>query len=261
MKSWNSELKLAIKAGIKAKEIVMEIYNKPFAVEIKDDDSPVTSADKKCDKFLRDYLSKHFPTYGFLTEESCDDFKRLKKKLIWIIDPVDGTKDFVAKDNEFAINIALCYKHKIVVGVVVIPAYDEIYFASLNHGAFYQKGQQNPIKIHVNDKITDLTVFSSVFHFTDEEKEIIERNKDRVSNVVKKGSALKGCLIAKGEGEVTIRTSGMTKEWDTAAPQIIVEEAGGVFLGRDGKEITYNREDVYNRAGYIVANRKENLLK
>ena len=137
---------------------------------------------------------------------------------------------------------------------------DEIYFASANNGAFYQKIGQNPVKIHVNDKTSDLTVLTSVFHFNDAEKALIEKHSDKIKHVMKRGSSLKPCAIAHGLAEITYRHSPNTKEWDTAACQLVVEEAGGLFIEPNGNPITYNREDVYNRNGYIVVNRKENIL-
>ena len=258
---WEKELKAAIDIGLLAATKVMEIYRTNFDVEIKDDQSPVTIADKTADKMIRDYLHNLFPTHAFLTEESVDDKTRLNNDLVWIVDPVDGTKDFVAKDNQFTINIALVYKHEVVVGVVVAPALQELFFASKGNGAYYQKYQQKPVKIHVNDKLDDLTVLTSVFHFTEDEKVWIHDHESKISKVEKKGSSLKPCYIAKGDAEVTLRTSPNTKEWDTAASQIIVEESGGVFLQRNGNPITYNRDDIYNRNGYIVINRIENFLK
>ena len=256
---WEKELEKAIEAGLLAKEKIMEIYNRGFDVEIKEDDSPVTIADKTADKIIKEYLSKAFPTHAFLTEESEDNKERLKNDFVWIVDPVDGTKDFVAKDGEFTTNIALAYKHEVVVGVVIAPALDEIYFATRNGGAFYQKIGQKPVKIHVNDKTEDLTFLTSVFHFTKEEEAIIHNHPDKFKHVLKRGSSLKPCAIAHGIAEITYRSSPNTKEWDTAASQIIVEEAGGIFVEPDGTPIRYNREDVYNRKGYIVVNRKENI--
>ena len=258
---WEKELQEAIKASLLVKEKIMEIYNRGFDVEIKEDNSPVTIADKSADKIIREYLHSVFPTHAFLTEESTDNLDRLNNDYVWIVDPVDGTKDFVAKDGEFTTNIALAYKHKLVVGVVIAPALNEMYYASLNNGAFYQKDGENPIRIHVNDKLDDLTILTSVFHFTKDEEDLIKRHSDKIKHVMKKGSSLKPCAIAHGLAELTFRSSPNTKEWDTAACQIVVTEAGGIFVEPNGKEITYNREDVYNRNGYIVANRIENLLK
>ena len=258
---WEKELQAAIDAGLKAKDKILEIYHQKFDVEIKEDNSPVTIADKTADKMISEFLHAAFPNYAFLTEESDDNQDRLNNDYVWIIDPVDGTKDFVAKDDQFTTNIALAYKHKVVVGVVVAPARDELYFASAGNGAFYQKLGQNPVKIHVNDKMDDLTMLTSVFHFTEDEQKFIELHSDRIKHVMKRGSSLKPCAIAHGLAEITFRSSPNTKEWDTAACQIVVTEAGGIFVEPSGKEITYNREDVYNRNGYIVVNRKENLFK
>ena len=258
---WEKELQEAIKAGLLAKQKIMEIYDRGFDVEIKDDNSPVTLADKTADNIIREYLHKVFPTHAFLTEESTDNLERLNNDFVWIVDPVDGTKDFVAKDGQFTTNIALAYKHQLVAGVVIAPARDEVYYASLGNGSFYQKLGQEPIRIHANDKTENLTMLTSVFHFTADEQEFINRHKDKIKHVMKRGSSLKPCAIAHGLAEITFRSSPNTKEWDTAACQIVVTEAGGLFVEPNGNEITYNREDVYNRNGYIVVNRKENLFK
>ena len=257
---WEKELEAAIKAGLLAKEKILEIYHQHFDVEIKSDDSPVTIADKTADNIIREYLHEVFPEHAFLTEESEDNLDRLNNDFVWIVDPVDGTKDFIAKDDQFTTNIALAYKHKLVVGVVIAPALNEMYFASLGNGAFHQKGDEKPSRIHVNDKIDDLTVLTSVFHFNEQEAALIKKHEDRIKHIEKRGSSLKPCAIAEGVAEITYRMSPNTKEWDTAACQIILEEAGGVFVEPDGSPITYNRVDVYNRKGYIATNRKENIL-
>ena len=256
---WEKELDAAIEAGLLAKNRILEIYKKGFDVEIKDDNSPVTLADKESDCIIKKYLSNLFPTYSFLTEESEDDLTRLDNDYVWVVDPVDGTKDFVARDDGFTTNIALVYKHEVVVGVVVIPVTGDIYYAVKGQGSFHKHGDV-VTKIHVSDKLDDLSCLTSVFHFNDEEKTLIAKHKDKIKTVRKVGSSIKQCEIAEGSAEITYRFSPNTKEWDTAASQIIVEEAGGIFVEPNGKRLTYNRKDVYNRNGYIVANRKENLL-
>ena len=256
---WEKELKEAIFAGLKAKEKILEIYNQGFDVEIKDDNSPVTIADKTADRIIREHLRKMFPSHAFLTEESEDDKSRLENDYVWIVDPVDGTKDFVAKDGGFTTNIALAYKHEAVVGVVVVPLTGEIYYAAKGMGAFYRKDGVTK-RIHVNDKLDNLIVYRSVFHSTKNEEEMFEKHKDKIARVEKWGSALKPCRIAQGLGELTYRLTDGTKEWDTAASQVIVEQAGGIFLDTKGQRIMYNREDVYNRIGYVICNRIENFL-
>ena len=256
---WEEQLEAAIEAGVKAIKGILEIYNTDFSVEIKDDNSPVTMADKNADKVIRDYLHKKFPTYAFLTEESTDDVSRLDNDFVWIVDPVDGTKDFVAKDGGFTTNIALAYKHEAVVGVVVVPLTGEVYFAAKGLGAFYRKDGLTK-RIHVNDKIENITVYKSVFHSKPNEDAVIEKHSDKIAKIEKWGSALKACRIAHGLGELTYRLSDGTKEWDTAASQVIIEQAGGVFLTPARERIMYNRVDVHNREGYVICNRIENFL-
>lgn len=256
---WEKQLDCALKAGISVIEPIMQIYNRGFDIEIKEDNSPVTEADKLADKLITAYLSSCYPTYAFLTEESDDNKARLENDYVWIVDPVDGTKDFIAKDGQFTVNIALAYKHEVVVGVVIAPATGDIYFASKGNGAFHQNGDSVK-QIHVNDKTEDLTVLCSVFHENEKEIALIEKWNNKIASKAKVGSALKACHIAEGLAEITYRMSAGTKEWDTAASQCVVEEAGGLFVKPDGTPLRYNREDVYNRDGYVIVNRKENIL-
>lgn len=253
------ELKAAIEVSKIASEKIMEIYKKGFDVEIKDDDSPVTIADKTSDKIIREYLGKLFPSYAFLTEESVDNKARLKNDFCWVIDPLDGTCDYVAKDDEFTVNIALVYKHDVVLGVVAISAKNDIYYAVKDGGAYMQHDVTIK-KIHVNNKVKDLTCLTSVFHFEDNEKAMVKKHSDKITKVQKIGSSLKACYIAEGKAEISYRLSEGTKEWDTAAFQILVEEAGGLVLKPDGKRMLYNREDVKNHEGYVIMNNKENFL-
>lgn len=256
---WEKELAAALAAGTKAREAILNIYHSHFDVEIKSDNSPVTLADKAADAIIRADLSKAFPGYAFLTEESEDDLSRLKNDYVWIIDPLDGTKDFVARDDEFTINIALSYKHEAILGVVIIPVSGDVYYAVKGQGAFHLKDGK-AVKIHANEKLTGLLVLTSVFHFNDKEKAVIDKYPLRIAKHQSCGSSIKACRIAEGLAEISFRFSDGTKEWDTAACQIIIEEAGGVFVKPDLTRIRYNREDVYNREGYIIANRIENVL-
>lgn len=256
---YSNELRVAIDAGLLARKAIMDIYEKDFDVEIKADDSPVTEADKKADAIIKSFILERFPHHAFLTEESEDDKSRLDNDFVWIIDPVDGTKDFVARNGEFTTNIALAYKHEVVVGVVIVPVSGDVYFATKNGGAFHMH-RSTITRLEVNRKLDDLTMLTSRFHLRDEEIDKFKKYKDRIVRMETYGSSLKPCRIASGLAEVSYRLSGGTKEWDTAASQIIVEEAGGVFVKPDGTRYFYNREDVYNREGYIIANRIENVL-
>ena len=254
------ELEVMIDACKKATKVIMEVYNRGFDVEIKDDNSPVTEADKKADKIIREILSREFPDYALLTEESVDDLSRRQKDYLFVVDPVDGTKDFVKRDGMFTINVALVYKEEVVAGVVYIPCDDVYYYASKGKGAYKVNKDSSFKKIHVNDKLDNLIMLASVFHTTDKEMSIYEAHKDKITSLERYGSAIKACRIAEGLAEVSYRMGPGTKEWDTAASQIVVLEAGGIFAKPDLSPITYNREDVYNREGFVVLNRKENLF-
>ena len=257
---FEKELEVALEAAIKVVPTILEIYNSNnLGVEIKDDNSPVTKADKAADKLIREYLSKYFPSYALLTEESVDDKSRLTNDYVWIVDPIDGTKEYVAHSGEFTVNIGLAYKHEPVLGVIVIPVTGEVYYALKGEGSFYQKDGKIT-KIHVNSRVNDLTTLVSRFHSNDDEQAMIRKHSDRIKHQRVVGASIKGCIIAKGEAEMSYRFSSNTKEWDTCAMQAIVEQAGGLILKFDGEPIRYNREDVYNRGGYLICNRKENFL-
>jgi len=256
---WEKELELAKNLAVKAGKKIMEYYHDTFTVSVKSDDSPVTSADLAANRIIINALVENFPSYAILSEENNDDFARLENDYVWIIDPLDGTKDFVDHSDGFAVNIALCYKHKLVVGVVYVPVTEELFFASKGNGSYFSHGEYTD-RIHVNDKLENLTCLISKHHFNDAEKNAISRHSDKITNCFAAGASIKPCLIAKGDAEISYRLSSSTKEWDTAAPQIILEEAGGFLLKTNGEPITYNRHDVYNREGYVLMNRKENFL-
>ena len=256
------ELEVALNAVNSVRELILNIYNSDnLGVEIKEDNSPVTKADKAADKKIREILSGAFPLYSLLTEESVDDKSRLQNDYVWIVDPIDGTKDFVAKNGQFTVNIGLSYKHKAVLGVILIPVTGEIYYGVQGLGSFYLRNKDaKAIKIHVNDKTSDLTTLCSNFHSNQTEMDMIAKHSDVIKHQKKIGATIKGCLIARGEAEMSYRFSSNTKEWDTCAMQVLVEQAGGFILKFDGTPIVYNREDVYNKDGYIICNRKENFL-
>ncbi|MFA5485876.1 MAG: 3'(2'),5'-bisphosphate nucleotidase CysQ [Bacilli bacterium] len=257
--NYKKELEAAITAALIAKDIILDIYNTKFEVEIKDDNSPVTTADKNADLAIRAYLAPLFPTYNFLTEEGEDDESRLKAKMVWIIDPLDGTKDFVNRDNEFTVCIALAEEGEVVVGVIVAPVSGEVYYATKGGGAYQRLANGKDIKLQVNDKTSNITIAASRYHKRASETDYIKRNSDLIKNIVTLGSTLKAIAIAKGDIELFYRAGAGTKEWDVAAADIIVTEAGGLFIKPDGSRIKYNKKDVQNRDGYIIANRKENI--
>lgn len=253
------ELKTLLDLCLKSMKIIKDIYQKSsYKVEIKSDNSPVTDADKASDALIRDTLKKEYPEYGLLTEEDKNDFTRLKKQKVFIIDPLDGTSDFVGRTGEFVVNLALADNHVPAVGVIGVPLKGEIYFAVKGQGAYHYIPGHVLKEMHVSSRLKDLIVLHSRMHLHEETKRVIAENQGLIKEAKPTGSALKDCLIAEGKGDLTFEYGGGTKEWDTCAPQIIVTEAGGVFMDTKGNPITYNREDVYNHDGYVALNRLEN---
>ena len=137
MMKLDKELSVALKATKLANELIMNLYNKEYKTEIKEDDSPVTEADIKANEIIIKTLKEEFSDYGILSEEINDSFERLNKEYVWIIDPIDGTKDFIAKTDEFTVNIGLIYNHEVVLGVIGVPAKNEIYYASKGNGSYF----------------------------------------------------------------------------------------------------------------------------
>jgi 3'(2'), 5'-bisphosphate nucleotidase len=257
---YEKELAAMIKAALDAEVGIRAVYDTAFAVEIKSDNSPVTAADKNADAAIRKELHAAFPKYAFLTEESADDKSRLTNDYVFIVDPVDGTKEFVSRNGEFCTNIGLSYKHEIVAGVINVPMKNVLYYAVKGQGAYRLEKGKEPVRIHVNSKVDNLTVLRSISFFVEKEEALIRKHKDRITHIVAIGAALKFCAIAQGDAEISYRMTPNTKEWDIAAGTIIIKEAGGLIQKLDGTEYAFNRDDVYNRDGYILANRPENIL-
>lgn len=261
MEMWKKELEVAIEAIKKARVEILKIYHESFNVEIKADHSPVTLADKGADQIIRNLLHESFPDHAILTEESEDHLERIHNPYCWIVDPVDGTKDFVKRDDEFTTNIALSYQHEVILGVISIPVSGDIYYAIKGQGAYHIFPNGQIERIHVNNKTTALTMLVSHFHVSKKEEEYYQNHKDIIASYKAYGSSIKACRIASGLAEVQYKWGPGTKEWDTAASQIIVEEAGGFFLTPQGERMKYNRENVMNEEGFIIVNNMKNFPK
>lgn len=258
MMNLTKEINIAKNLAISAGGAILSIYTDAFDIEYKEDKSPITLADKKANNIIVKGLKEQFPNHAILSEESEDDKSRLNNDWCWIVDPLDGTKEFVKKNGEFTVNIALTYKHEVVLGVIYLPVTGELYYGSKNDGAYYEK-DSSVEEIKVSNITKDLRVVMSRSHATDKLKNLLEINRDKIIDVKCAGSSLKGCLIAKGEAEVYYRFS-LTKEWDTAAMQCIVEAAGGIFRQMDHSKMLYNKEDTLNNKGFYILNDETNSL-
>ena len=250
---YEKELEATLYTIRNAAKMISDGFLSSYSISKKEDGSLVTSIDKEVDKFIRDTLSVIFPTYGFLTEESKDDLSRISKEFVWIIDPIDGTEEFIKRQYEFVINIALCRNHEIVVAAIMEPISGELYYAVKGEGCYLLKDGVKK-QLHVSNNTSKLTCLTSPFHMVDEEKEYLKKHADKFNVVEYRGAAYKACLIASGQADVSYRFSPYSKEWDTAAPQLIVEEAGGVFFDKNRNRIIYNKKDIRNLDGFVMLN-------
>lgn len=247
---------LARQAG----QAILAIYDQfePGQEIFKDDQSPLTAADLAANAIIVAGLRTAFPSFAILSEEEKDNLDRLTNDWCFIVDPLDGTKEFIKKNGEFTVNIALAHQGQPVLGVIYAPVLDELYYAEQGKGAFLEKGGQDPIRLQVSSRTSKLRAVASRSHLAPELEELLSRHG--VTDFVAMGSSLKGCLVAKGEADIYFRHNP-TMEWDTAAMQCIVEEAGGIFRQMDDSPMTYNREDSLNAKGFYALNRVENRLR
>ena len=233
----------------------MDYYHGDFTINHKNDGSEVTNADIASNQIIIETLKEHFKDYAFLSEENKDNKARLDNDYCFIIDPLDGTKDFVNRTNTFSINIALSYKHEIVMGLIMVPYYNILYYATKDSGAYkIENGIKS--KINVANNIDNLTLLYSHFFFKDFDK--YKENK-LITKMESVGSSYKAGLIAEGKANLCIKSDPNSKEWDTAPSEIIIKEAGGVMTDIYGNINSYNKDDVVNHNGFIIASNKEIL--
>ena len=254
---FEKELEKMIQAAKAASAEIMKIYSNGFSVKTKDDESPVTDADIVSDKIIREHLSV-FDDIAWLSEEDADDLSRLTRRKLFIVDPLDGTSDFVNKDGSFGINIALVVDHRPVCSVVAVPAMNTYAYAMKGKGSYYVDENGREERMHVSSLTENLRVLVSKTHRTKEDDELFKRHASSIKELIPMGASTKAIYLSRGLADACIRITDKTKEWDVCAPELIVTEAGGVFVDLNRKEFVYNREDVHNHDGYCMLNRKEN---
>lgn len=232
----------------KAAIAIMEVYSQEFDVITKSDESPLTKADLSSNKIIVAGLKALTPEFPIISEESdAIDFQlRKNHRYLWCVDPLDGTKEFVNKNGEFAVNIALLEDGKPILGVVGIPALDQISWAVKGYGAFLEKDNM-VCRLKCKEITRTQTSFNVVCSRSHLDKDTITyAERFGKINWLPKGSSMKFVMIAGGEADFYPRL-GPTMEWDTAAPHIIVEEAGGKVLDKNTMQsLTYNKESLYN---------------
>lgn len=245
---------IAIKAGA----VILEQYDSAFEVKMKADESPLTKADLLAHSLIMQELKKSYPDIPVLSEEGKDDLSRLRAEWIFIVDPLDGSKEFIKHNGEFSVNIALVHRQHVLLGVVHAPVLHRTFYALKGLGAYEDNLEMANQCLSVSTKLTELNLVSSASHQSAQQTELIKAKQKHIKTQRLMGSAIKGCLVACGEADVYYRF-GKTWEWDTAAMQVIVEEAGGIFRELDGKPMIYNRFNLINEKGFFAVNRKENI--
>lgn len=245
-------LNTAVQAIREAGRAVLTVYRSDFSVSEKDDETPVTEADVQSNDILRDALA-HLDV-PILSEESADNLQRIKHEHTWIIDPIDGTQDFIDKTDEFSIMVGLAQHGKPLLGIVYLPAMDKLYWAMKGHGSFMiHNGKEQRLIVTKIRQLQDATLVASRSHFDDRSKSFQETN--RMREVKKVGSnGIKMGLISQGDADVFMSFTDKLGEWDACASHIIVEEAGGKVTGLQGQEIQYNKKIPRLTDGLVVTN-------
>jgi len=257
-------LKTAIVASLKAGEAIMKIYSTDFNVEIKSDDSPLTLADKHANDIINTYIKPL--GIPIISEENKQIDYQIRKDWTrcWIVDPVDGTKEFIKRNGEFTVNIAFVENGVPLMGVIYVPVTKTLYYANNNkaykvtldsHDTPIDEvlEKSNLIKVKSNDSM--VRIVGSRSHLNEETKNLISEIEEKEEvEIVSKGSSLKFCLVAEGKADIYPRYAP-TMEWDTAAGQAICMAAGATVLALPNKTpLLYNKENLLN-PWFLVSNR------
>ncbi len=262
----------AIQASVEAGHAILDVYHSDFSVEYKTDTSPLTLADRQSHELIVNHLSEF--NIPILSEEGRDTPYQVRKTWdqLWVVDPLDGTKEFVKRNGEFTVNIALVENNMPVLGVIFIPDKETLYFAANGSGAYklekklpsevidpdISNNEKDALLARIVDQAEQLplsrsalplyTIVGSRSHQTPELQAYVEEKRREFGKVdfIAAGSSLKFCVVAEGRANIYPRL-GPTMEWDTAAGQAIVENAGAKVVRFDNQQpLTYNKEDLYN---------------
>lgn len=255
------QLTLAIEASIEAGNVIMEIYDSAdFETEFKKDDSPLTRADLESNKVIMSYLTK--TDIPIISEEkrNLDYTERKNWDVCWMVDPLDGTKEFIKRNGEFTVNIALIKNETPILGVIYVPVTQELYYANVEEGKSYKivVGSTEELPSNLFDKGYQLQstrkgnvktkVVGSRSHMNEQTEQFIEglKSEGKEVEIVSKGSSLKFCIVAEGKADIYPRVAP-TMEWDTAAGHAICTAIGlKVTNWETGKDLTYNKENLLN---------------
>jgi 3'(2'), 5'-bisphosphate nucleotidase len=253
------ELNVVTELAREAGAILLRHYHTPFLVEQKINANKeleeVTAADREANDLIVRRLAAEFPDDGILAEESADTERRLDKHRVWMIDPMDGTKNFIQRDGDFAVQIGLAVDGESVAGVVYQPVRDVLYRAARGGGSWIEAPDQNAARMSVSGVVDphEMVLASSRSHRSPRMERVV--SSFGFKDEVRRGSVgVKVGLITEQLADLYLHLSSRTKQWDTCAPEIILIEAGGRLTDLFGQPLTYNSVRVDNRNGIVATN-------
>jgi 3'(2'), 5'-bisphosphate nucleotidase len=257
--SLEREMDTALNLARSAGAAILTYYAEPVRVESKmgvdQKSEPVTVADHVANELIVDGIKHEFPDDGILAEESVDTARRLGKDRVWMIDPLDGTNGFIARDGDFAVQIGLVYKGQAILGVVYQPLPDLLYRAVAGGGTWVERIGFNAERLHVSTKtdISKMRLAASRTHRSPRMDAVVKALG--VTEEVRRGSVgVKVGLIVEQQCDLYVHLSSRTKQWDTCAPEVILVEAGGRCSDLFGAPLEYNTVNVQNQNGLVASN-------
>lgn len=248
------ELEITKTIAREAGRILLDVYGGDHNVEWKGHDDPVTAADHAANQFIVAELRRYFPDDGILSEEATDDQTRLSKPRVWLVDPMDGTKQFIERIGEFAVMIGLAVNGKPELGVVFNPTTNKMYYATTSLGAYLEEPLTTK-RLHVSTTTDSAKLVAAMSRSHHSPKVDAIKQRLGIRQQLQSGSVgLKVGLLAEGHAHVYVHLGAKTNQWDTCAPQVILEAAGGRMTDREGKPLQYNVADVRNLNGVVASN-------
>lgn len=248
------EIEFACKLAQEAATIVNTFYVGSAEVRYKSENEPVTEADRSANQHIVTSIQAAYPDDGILSEESKDNLNRLERERTWIIDPLDGTKEFIARNGEFSVMIGLAIGGKAAMGIVMQPDPGLLYVGAVNYGAFlHEEGETIPLGVSDKADIHRMIMVSSRSHrqkIVDKVRRDLHITSERVSGSV----GLKVALISRQLADLYVHPSPGCKEWDICAPAALLEAAGGTVTDCWGEPITFNNRDVRAHNGLMASN-------
>ncbi|MFN7701397.1 MAG: 3'(2'),5'-bisphosphate nucleotidase CysQ [Deltaproteobacteria bacterium] len=250
------ELVEAVKLAREAGAILLDVYGSDFSVRYKGEQDPVTEADTRVNSFLVGRIRESFPSDSIIAEETASSNSRATSNRCWYIDPLDGTKEFIAKNGEFSVMIGLAVDGEARLGVVYQPTEGKLYRGVVGDGAFLEHGDKTwVLKVSDTEDPKDMRLVVSRSHRSEATGKLVE--KLGISKEFPSGSVgLKVGLLAERKADLYVHLSDKTSAWDACAPDAILRASGGIFVDLAGRSLEYSGSELKNKRGILACNRK-----